>query len=657
VSVPPPVSLYELVRGRRWSNTIYDQHQDFSEGMIRDMPPHLLSEGQSYDLQDVLLDQRGKVRMRGGDTSPYNAGAMLAQANVLAAYRSGAADGLTNLYEAILAPNADFKVWATSLVSFQHGLVYTSTGNQSATSSRPVQYQNHLVFPVTSVGYGLNRPFIVGGVNGNPPAVVLTAATITAGSNQITGCAPSVSGVLPGEYVQIQDASHVFLSRIISASGTTLTVENTCPVGFSGTAGSAGQIWGYAWVGVPADGTNSWQQLTGRFLSVWQNRLILGYCYQSPAGGGGLVYQTVARRIYWSVLPNESPIPCPAGGPGTAGGYTWYGDPILCAGSISTTNWLEIPGNEPIRGMTPVGEGEFLVFGVTRAYRVRGTLQTQTATTSSTSTVTVGEIPNSVGCIEALSIVRSPRGIIFASNDGVYAYDGATMTNLMQNRLQTYYLARQTAGDLVVGGYLIAGRWYVLSMTGTDGSLMLDLVALNWVRMSSDSKFFDAVLTPVTAGLTPGYVGLRWWDVTVAPPNWVKGDMFYLDRWLSNQGVLDASNQAAPRPLVTTRFIPEGTTNDFKRFTRLYLNIDYRSSSGGLLVEATADVTIDASTTWTTLGTISPAADQQVVMLPINMRGQGIAFRFSLTSQATGQLEILAAKIAYQPMREPRAVA
>jgi hypothetical protein len=76
-------------------------------------------------------------------------------------------------------------------------------------------------------------------------------------------------------------------------------------------------------------------------------------------------------------------------------------------------------------------------------------------------------------------------------------------------------------------------------------------------------------------------------------------------------------------------------------------------TSGGAR-EATTGVSLDGATTWTSIGTLTPASDL-LLRYEINLRGNGVAFRFTPNASCT-RLELRGAKVGSQPKSKRSAV-
>jgi hypothetical protein len=625
----------------RYTNTQRHLHSKFDQGMIRDIASWELPEGGMYDAADVLCDFAGKVRKRGGTTSPA-AGNSAATVENLLSYRSGAIDGLTGVWGSLGKSGLSIQSFNTSTGATTS--VYTS-GSVNTIACRPFQYLNLMVFPFQATGFTTNDrnwTLFCGGGTTNTVGNDI-AGTVTAGDNRITGmtAAPLVAGHL-GCLIMAQAVGKVYIGRVIEVTSTTACrVEPTPTVGF--TIGTVVIINQMLWSQNATD-----EQVTGRFGCSYQGRMVLGYtCRTGPSTSDlakGLVYES--NRVAWSTLTTENPTLTwsPAK---TPDGYLF-----LAGCPVTTFNFVDIPNLGGMTGLAAAGEGQLVVFGQGKTFRISGTLATETVLSPSFS-FSVDQISANVGIDRPIatgdrpdrSIQYSSEGLIFASANGIYVYDGSQMRPLLQGKNARYYQDRRRAGNIIHGSFFsLPKNHYYLSMSGSDGGLCINLDTLALTRFTN-VDVFDAVPDPVDA---TKLWGARWWDTTGAAPTMTKGQLIGLESiWLpTSANKTDADGTAVIADIQTAAYV-DGETGANKVYTDI--NLTYKlAGSGSPTLTLKADTQLDTSSaTFATLDAAVPTATNTITKAeqeigPLLAEGQAIEFRLTTNASCdTFELDVL----------------
>lgn len=626
----------------RYTNTQRHLHSKFDQGMIRDIASWELPEGAMYDAVDVLCDLVGKVRKRGGTTSPA-AGNSAATVENLLNYLSGGKDALTGVWGTLGKAGTTAILFTTSTGATTS--VFTD-GSVNTIAMRPFQYLNLIVTSFQGTGFTTgdrNITWLFGGGTGAFTGAV--AGTVTANDNRVTGLTSAglVAAHL-GDMISINGTNNVYNGRITEVTtSTSVRVEPIPTSGFSISSCSIQPEW--KWSPHSTD-----QQISGRFGCSYQGRMVFGYTLLTgPANtdyAKGLDYQP--NRIAWSTLPTETATLNYAAGVVIDGYQFLAGNPFL------PFNFVDIPGLGGMTGLAAAGDGQLIVFGPNKTYRISGFLASETVA-NPTFTFSVDQISSNVGCVSAKSIQYARGGLIFAGFDNIYEYDGSQMRPLLNGRNQRYFQDRLRAGATIHGSaYAVNRNHYILSMSDADGAIMLNLDTLAFTRGTGVTlNLFDSCPDPVDA---TKLWGARWWDTTGAAPTMTKGQLIGLESiWLpTSANKTDADGTAVIMDVQTASYV-DGETGANK--LPVDVNITYKlAGSGSPTATLKADTQLDtASATYVTLDAAVPTATNTITKAeqeigPLLAEGQAVEFRFTTNASCdTCELDVLDIGIHHGP--------
>jgi hypothetical protein len=617
--------------------------------MCQDLPAYASPEASVYDAVDYLFDTPGKLRKRGGWTTPSASAISIGRA-----VNPNLATGGT-LY---FLNNDDAKIYAidTSTGTKTFVLSTLDVPNQPAYAGRPAEHLGTCVIPflktnkATAGSPNIAYDWVFAGATaGSGVAAHPGSATITAGSAEITlGGGDTTSGFVVGQFLRVTDGSpgtNYYTGVIQSIIGSTsLTVRPTPGVTFTPTSVTSSSGSG-AHEGFASLGANF---LGGKLVTSFQNRLIFAdtLTYESSS------IQRHPQRVFYSILPNETPSYLLAN---NIGAY-W----AVNAG-YENDNFFEIAASTPIMGMTPVGEGQLLFFSATECFRLTGTLSTQTATSSGVN-IDVRRVSSSIGCLADRSIAQTQRGVIFGSLDGVYAYDGAQFRPLMNQRIANLWRDYvQNNAAIPIGAAIVRGNHYVVTLAQSDATtidtLICNLDTLAWGRITN-TPITGSVIDPLNPNIT--------WAARVASGAWTSAAanraLIRLDPMFAPASTNRTDgNTTAVAPTLKTRSYAEGDPNTRKKFRRVQVEYDMRGGSPTLAVASDTELKVsDASYTTlvtgagsSTLGTTSLSTE--VTFDTVAKLAKGVAIQHQITQTGgSDTTEILGLKHGFQTQREGR---
>lgn len=640
--LPADLSPAQLHRGQRWTNTLWATHQNFSAGQVSDVPSALVPEGGVYYAQNVLCDVPGCLRTRGPITSPTGSTTTPTLVQV-GGFQSGTLEDSKAIY-GLPATGATIGLKVNS--------INTATGaftgmqatlpafSQAITSGRPFKHFANLLFPqVNLAGAAFSMPVVVGGATTTKTATTGTAGTITAGSDSITGLVainPTTQMELGG-YVYITDGSgtkNVYLGRVIElTSSTAMRVEPTPTISFTATS----VIFATTWSPVTSAGARR----GGVVGCSFQNRILLANIHDWGAGSPSLR----PRRVIYTILPNETSS-LDLGVPQVTQGYKQ----LLCT-AFEDNNYFEIPSADPITALAPIGEGDLIIFTKSECFRLTGTLTTQnTATEPGAPPFDVRKISSTIGCISEASIQQTPRGLVFAARDGVYAYDGAQFHPLMQGKVQLAYLA-QLFAHAVAGSAMVRANHYLISFADLSFGLLVNLDTLAWSTIVNPcGSIWDSVVDPTVAN---GRVvwAVRWYN-TASPVNQVGGQLVRLDQVMDSSlgsGTQTDADGASITVRIDTKYYTETDQETIKNFRRV--QIEYATSTAAITLQRNT-ANAEAGVSYTTILNLSPPADTRRTVSGVyaTVRSIGVVYRVTTTSY----FEFYALKHSFAPIRVGR---
>lgn len=580
----------------RYENTSNVPHRGLSVGMVRDVASYLAPEGSCYDAVNMLVDLPGKIRKRGAYTTPNGGSAATATVENLLSYKSNAIDGVAAIWGTLGKAGGAVTNLATSNGAMTSiGVI----GSAKTWACKPFQHGNLIVMPFQALGTTVNdtNSILFGG--GGTGTGTITSATVTAKDNRVTAIVGfTLTAAHLGSIITLNDGgTHVYEGRIVEVTTTTpgagaVRVDPVPKTAIAANGGAVAALWQPNSIGTTYD------QITGRYGVSFQGRIVLGSILRTQGAilanlAKGLDLQS--NTIIWSQLQTET-LSAATGADGQA---VLYANAFTGPNAAPYFNTQEIPDLGGMTGLATVGEGELLIFGPRRMYKLTGQLTTETEANAEVL-YSVDQASNNVG-IPAPgvgvgdrpdnSIQYTPFGLIFASNDNIYLYDGSKLTGLLDNTMQRYYQSRRIAGDPIYGSFYYAPKnHYYLSMGGSDEGLMINLQN-HGVTRQTNVKFFTAVADPADS---TKLWGAYWWDVTGAAPSLTGGQLLALDpMWKPTSGNVVDPNGASANATFISKAYMDGTLESNKLFRELHIDIDARASGSFNGVTWTADTVLD----------------------------------------------------------------
>ncbi|CAB4171869.1 hypothetical protein UFOVP929_26 [uncultured Caudovirales phage] len=503
----------------------------FSGGEQSDLPPHLIPENGLLLANNVVLSKTGRLSKR-GPVQPYLTTAKSDDVHKLAQYKlsysapyRGFATGVTSAYQSLWYTFGLVNPPTTKRAGgLNAGQSYVgATGNQnfnfrprtpySDATLIPSQYLaggpafNYLgipFFPAAPIGTEDELFYAFAGKdnwNGQPAvALVATAAvTVTAGNSTVNVPA----AVLPvaqqadyaGNFVYIYFGSataslrRLYIGVVTSAvttggfpgTGIALSVyptpQNTfsgaCFVGIapvaSGPAASITAFGTQLYLGNAYPPTEEPFSMPSRVIAscAHQNRIVVapdGFLnYTTVTAANGVKTKTESTTLSWSAISGE---PATASSTGADG--------IL---QLQPAGWPKsqsiVLDTAGIVSLVSMDANNLMVLCSDKTLMINGTLGTVLpAGGVNTSSFNIRTVAQSVGCISINSVQRTPVGVMFADQNGVYVTDGATFRNTMENRIQIKWKAfvdTISSDSLpITGSAVIGGTHYVLFTLGTN---------------------------------------------------------------------------------------------------------------------------------------------------------------------------------------------
>ncbi len=489
----------------------------FAGGEQSDLPPHLIPQDGLLKADNVVLSKTGRLSKR-GPVQPYLITPKDDTIWQLAQY-TGTAYSPSSRGFALGGTTAGYSPagqrWYTwTLVnpptSVRGG--YLSTGQlfQGANSNQNTDFA--FAKPTTRTPPAFNYlglPFFPSGSSsdgfyafaGKPdwtgqPNLTPVAAAVTVTANNPTITIPNTilptanAGTLyPGNFIYIYLPNATAASRRLyigiitfaqaAGANTSLQVYPTPQNSFSGNC----------WVGVTPyasgplfsrKGTTSQLSLNNAYPPttepvIIQQNIFAATSHQNRIVCAGTQLQEIPS-VAASVLPDPSKTQnavitwsAIAGEPSTASSTNADGIlPLQLAGwPASQRITLETAG---IVALVSMDANNLMVLCEDKTIMISGVLGTiLPAGGVNTSSFNIRTISQRVGCIDALSVQRTPLGVMFASRDGVYITDGASFTNVMEGKIQikwNKYVDEILGLDVPITGSALVGDTHYCLFTG-----------------------------------------------------------------------------------------------------------------------------------------------------------------------------------------------
>ena len=417
----------------------YASHANFSVGMVRDLPRHLLPEGAVWDATNIVITNSGSLAKRGAAPSALNAATTAAPSEV-GSQRSANTDGRSRLYTSEVTTGGTLKFGSMPFSSTGQTLSEFSSSITADNVSEPATYGDSIVFGVA--GSGVHA--WCGGADFAETLANYTASglsiTTTLGNNTINIGATPAASVKIGGYIHLTNGTEEYTGRVVNVASPNVIVD---PPPIRTTTSPYTSIAYYPVL--PQVGTNndgeyiSYAGCIGTFVSGGDSRIVLGNVKVTNAATGAVSQHP--SRIVWSVREASDATVSNCDGLVQA---TRAGFPKL--------NYIDIEDIEQVIALVPIGSGNMLVVGTKQCVMLAGQLLTQSAGQTNASlgrgglTASIRGFPQKVGCISAKSVQRTSAGVMFAAQDGVYLTDGSSLVNTMTNKISNLW------GDSLSGG-------------------------------------------------------------------------------------------------------------------------------------------------------------------------------------------------------------
>lgn len=560
--------------------------------MNQDEASQLLAEGFVYYARNYLFDKIGIARKRGGITG---LGATTTYSgDLLSALTLD--DGSVQLYAVTSADVSAINSSTGAFTTLGSSVPPNKSLNQNG--GRAFQHYGFMVYPSYQTNSSDINVVAVAGATGSKAARTFgTPATIavTSGDKRIVCAAGDNPTTLMqvGQIIVIKSgAGQAYIGRVTSlVSSTAFEVYPTpgitiaaAAVSNAYTANAIDPFVGGGYGAVPT--ANAF--ISSKVGMSFQGRVVLGNIGRvtiAPA----VRQEIYPRRVVFSSTLLE----------GDTFGTGYNGAVFLTQNGYPALNYFDIPAQEAVTAMSPTGFGDALIFTAFRTYRLTGNLTTQFGTEQSV-TWSPREIPNSVGCMSERSVQRTPRGVVFAHDSGIYTTDGASMQPLMHGTMENYWnnLIKSTVGAFqIYGSGLIRGNHYYICGTAGSGlwALMVNLNTLAWGvydgKASTPASWIinSMIQDPVSPSRT---WGLKWFGFS-GTASMTGGQLLKVDDMFSPTSANHADSDTT---VVTTDLITKPYTEDSPGIQKVWQDatIDY-NLAGGSDVRVTAGFVLESA--------------------------------------------------------------
>lgn len=532
------------------------QHRNFGLGMNQDEASFLLPEGYVYSSKNMLFDKLGVARKRGGitglgSTTTYNGdqlGALTTDENTIRFYSKGVGGNVLTFVNTATGA-------LVSMGGSNFGDLLLNGGG------RPFQNYGTLIWPGFSINPGVPSvaPYAVAGADGTKTGHSFTvpgSVGVTAGDKQVACSATDspLTYLQVGQFVSINNATNLYIGRVTRLVSTTaFEVYPTPTISLPSVSVATATMAMSASVNGGAFAT-----IGSRIGMSYQGRVVLGNISRYDGLGAGRLEQ-FPRRVQFSSTLLEGDT---GNTPALYDGMLW-----LMKNGYPAFNYFDIPGQDPLTAMSPTGFGDAVYFSPYRAFQQTGNLSTQYGLTQSI-TWAIREIPNSVGCLTERSLQRTPRGLLFAHDSGIYSTDGKSMQPILRNRVANIWRALvRGASFAIYGSALIRGNHYYICGTsaGSPFAMMVNLDTLAWGIYTGKAAAPASWLINSAAQdpSNPAVCwGLKWWDESGGAPSMTGGQLVKLDDMFapSSANRADSDTQIVSFEIVTRPYTEDSQT-------------------------------------------------------------------------------------------------
>lgn len=456
----------------------------FSDGMVSDVARHLIPDSALWNAEDVLFDEQGAIRRRGGvklvaetflakgissDSRSYYRSCMY--------IRSEIGDGFECLW---LMEDNQASIKVNQLVP--GNTIINMDGvdkllvNGPKTIGRPFEYWNCGIQPVYAEqnwgggAYQLLQSTLMQGDGtvalGTPATCVLTAAN----ANIPVAAADKVL-LRVGRLMQFSGATESFITRIVDIDwvNNRITVSPTPPVTFTSITATLISDTNNALI-AGTQGCLCGCSFSGRIL-------LGGIADRSPTT---LAISPRPNRIMWSLLPDDINL---------VSAVNYRGMNFASSTGFNAYMSVDVPDIARIVGMEPQGDNSVYLFGEDAVYVINGSLPTLTGSRGSI-TFDISRVTNQVGCVNDHTIRNTRHGIVFADAEGIYIMGDTGPQNLLSKKVEKLYRSMvEEDGTNVLGGAYLGEDHYVLSTV--NGSLLVDIKDGKWSKMKN-IKFYSS---------------------------------------------------------------------------------------------------------------------------------------------------------------------
>ena len=421
----------------------YASHANFSVGMVRDIPRHLVPEGAVYDATNIVITNSGSLAKRGASSTALATATSQAPSE-MGAQRSANTDGRSRLYTGAVLDTGFAQFGSMPFSSAGQTLSTFTSSITTGELGRPTTYGDSIVFAVS--GTGTSPTAWCGGADFSETAANYSASglsiTTVVGNNTINVGATAAGNIKIGGYVHLSNGTDEYTGRVVNVASPNIVVD-PAPI-YAKTFTSLAYYPVLPQVGTNNDGQYvSSAGCVGTFVSGGDSRIVLGNIKITNVATGAV--QSHPNRIVWSVREASDATVSNCDGIVQA---TRAGFPKL--------NYIDIEDIEQVIALVPIGSGNMLVVGTKQCVLLAGQLLTQSAGQTEASlgrgglTASIRGFPQQVGCISAKSVQRTSAGVMFAAADGVYLTDGSSLINTMTNKISNLW------GDSLSGGTIFA---------------------------------------------------------------------------------------------------------------------------------------------------------------------------------------------------------
>ena len=419
----------------------YASHANFSVGMVRDIPRHLLPEGAVYDATNIVITNSGSLAKRGASSTALATATSQAPSE-MGAQRSANTDGRSRLYTGAVLDTGFAQFGSMPFSSAGQTLSTFTSSITTGELGRPTTYGDSIVFAVS--GTGTSPTAWCGGADFSETAANYSASglsiTTVVGNNTINVGATAAGNIKIGGYVHLSNGTDEYTGRVVNVASPNIVVD-PAPI-YAKTFTSLAYYPVLPQVGTNNDGQYvSSAGCVGTFVSGGDSRIVLGNVKITT----GSSTQSHPNRIMWSVREAFDATVSNCDGIVQA---TRAGFPKL--------NYIDIEDIEQVIALVPIGSGNMLVVGTKQCVLLAGQLLTQAERQTEASlgrgglSASIRGFPQQVGCISAKSVQRTSAGVMFAAADGVYLTDGSSLINTMTNKISNLW------GDSLSGGTIFA---------------------------------------------------------------------------------------------------------------------------------------------------------------------------------------------------------